>query len=196
MDRLRAIMKIQAAMMLGSIAVARIGLISAYNPNRFAAKVQLQPENVETGWLPIATLFGGNGWGAMAAPVVGNQCVVLFQEGRQDVGLILAVLYSIADQPPGAPAAGEFWLTHSTGSLLKVTKDGKIAITSNGDMNLTAGGNMNLNAGGSVNIDANTNVTGTLKASVDVQGGSEPVSLVTHKHTLVQPGSGVSGPPQ
>lgn len=47
---------------------------------------------------------------------------------------------------------------------------------------------------GNVTIDGDVSVTGTLTADSDVIGGGK--SLKNHKHTNVQAGGGVSGPPQ
>ena len=199
MDRLRSIMKIQAALVMGNLAFARIGLVSAAAPHMAMVKVKIQPENVETGWMPVLTPFVGNGWGLVAHLSVGDQVVVLFQEGRQDVGIVIGALFSAVDLPPDAtqPPAdleGQFWLQHKSGSLLKFTNDGNVTIVSNGDLDVTAGGTVNVT--GDVNITGNLTASGTVKGSTDVQAGAEPVSLVNHKHIAVQTGSGVSGPPQ
>ena len=103
----------------------RVAVITSVDPTTFTARVTIQPEGVLSGWLPIASPWVGNGWGLMAAPVPGDQVVVVWQDGDAEQGLIIGRLWSNASLAPNAPA-GEFWVVHSTGSFLKLHNDGSI----------------------------------------------------------------------
>lgn len=190
-----SVMKMAASMMMGGRAICRIGTVTGFQSTSsvFAAKVQLQPDEVETGWLPIMTLFGAGGWGLAAAPVVGAQAIVIFQESDPSVGIVVGMLFSLSDQPPGVLNPGEFWLTHQSGSLLKFTSDGNVTLNANAKLLATA---TEFDLTGNVKVSGDLTATGTVTGQTDVQAGAEPVSVVNHKHTGVQTGAGVSGPPQ
>lgn len=74
---------------------------------------------------------------------------------------------------------------------LEVDVQGDSIINVAGETTLTSNGTTINSA---VEINGNVEVIGTVTATVDVVGGGK--SLKTHKHTGVQTGGGVSGPPQ
>lgn len=187
------IMKLAASMMLGGRAICRVGIVSAYQGKPFSAKVRIMPEDVETGWLPIVTVFGASGWGLAAAPVVNAQAVVIYQESDPDVGMVLGFLFSLADQPPGPVAAGDMWLTHSTGSLLKFTGDGNVSINANAKMLLQAS---EFDFTGNMKVTGDVHATGTVTGDTDVKAGPLGVSGIGHKHPGVTSGPSLTGLPQ
>jgi phage baseplate assembly protein V len=130
MDYLLNLMKTHAAALDGLSGVLRYGIVASYNPAVCAAKVTLQPENVLSGWLPVATLWAGAGWGLAAPPPVGTQVLVLCQEGDAEQGVIIGALWSAVDTPVAAPT-GELWLVHQAGSFVKLTNDGNISLKAN-----------------------------------------------------------------
>lgn len=206
-DRLLNLMRGAAMGQSATRAESRKGLISAYDPSNYAVKVQLMPEGAETGWLPLASPWVGNGWGIVAGPSIGDMVDVHFQEGSPDAGSASLRYYNDEDRPPGACPSGEFWLAHSSGSLLKFHNDGSVemhaalAINSSAPLwthtgpvvvhGLITGDGGLVMAGGS---GAAVQVNGSLTTTGDVTAGS--ISLDNHGHTNVQPGSGVSGPPE
>ncbi|WP_298286578.1 phage baseplate assembly protein V [Acidocella sp.] len=118
-------MKTQAAALDGRSGVLRYGIVASYNPAIGAVKVTLQPENILSGWLPVAALWAGSGWGVAAPPPVGTQVLVLCQEGDAEQGVVIGALWSAVDVAVPAPL-GELWLVHQTGSFVKLTNDGNI----------------------------------------------------------------------
>ena len=75
-DRLTNLMRREAERALSRKAPPQMAIVSAYNPAKYAAKVILQPEGTETGFLQI-----GTDWiGLYAAPNVGEIVEVQFQE--------------------------------------------------------------------------------------------------------------------
>ena len=139
----------------------RLGEITSYNPATYSAKVMIQPDGYETGWLPIMAAMIGQGWGLLAAPSIGDHAVVSFEHGDPESGLVMGFIPSDA-QRPGAPPSGELWLTHQTGSTLKLTNDGKVLVSANTDLTLTAAGKVIVNSTG----DTNLTVGGQLNATV------------------------------
>jgi phage baseplate assembly protein gpV len=134
MDRFLNALKTRAAALDQTQAQPRFGLVTSVDPASGTARVQLQPEGVLTGWLPVLSPWTGAGWGMCCPPAPGDQVLVLAQEGDAEHGVIAGRAFSLAQAPPAAPA-GEFWLVHASGSFLKLTNDGTIHI--NGPVSIT-----------------------------------------------------------
>lgn len=127
MDRFWNEVKVRAAALDGMAGVARFGLVSSFDPAAYAARVQIQPENVLSGWLPVLSPWVGNGWGLGAPLTPGDQVLVIAQEGDAEQGVVLGCVWSAVDKPMNIPS-GELWLQHKTGSYLKLRQDGSIAL--------------------------------------------------------------------
>jgi phage baseplate assembly protein V len=181
-DTLLNIMRLQSENVIGNISHTRIGTVSSYDPNNYAAKVLLQPDGTETGWLPIGSAWVGNGWGMFAPPPIGAMVKVHFQEGNPEAGLIDVSHFNDGARPV-TTQAGAFQLVHQTGSAIQINNDGSINLITNGILNVTTGGNTNVNVTGQVNLTAsgkvvasasefdftgNLIVTGTITSTMDV----------------------------
>lgn len=180
-------MQISSARAIGNLGFIRLGIVDSYNPDTYAVKVRLQPDDelLETGFTATMTPWAGSQWGFFAPPVPGTQVVVGFVEGNRQEPIILGCLYSDEMQPLPV-TAGEFWIVHQSGSLMKLTNDGKVnvngqaeidmtapkvQITTTGDTTLAVGGNLSATVTGDANITAIGDAT--LKGSnVDVTGNS------------------------
>lgn len=103
----------------------RLATIASVDPNTYSARVKLQPEDVLTGWLPMKADWVGAGWGMVTLPEVGDQVVVVPQEGDSEHGIIIGRVYSDQQRPPKANPK-ELWLVHHTGSFIKLIEDGTI----------------------------------------------------------------------
>lgn len=149
-EDLRNEIRREAGRVLGTLSLLRMGLVSSYDPQRYAARVRLQPDDVETGWLPIAVPVVGNGFGLFAPPAVGDQVVVGFQEGSVEAGVVLGALYSDDDRPVvqgiGGCPSGEVRLVNRTGARVRILGDGTVEIR------VKAGTQARLNPDGSVDI--------------------------------------------
>lgn len=113
-------------------ATPRYGIVTSYDPDAYAVKVMRQPEDSETGWIPLSTAWAGNGWGMFAPPVPGAQVKLGFQEDGKETALVEGQYFSDEDLPivpeiGGAPA-GEFWLVHETGTRLRFQNDSTFEI--------------------------------------------------------------------
>jgi phage baseplate assembly protein V len=144
----------------------KVGIVTSYDPGIAAAKVRLQPEDPDnpdstlTGWLPVATTWVGDGWGMDAPVSPGDQVEVKYFGAEVENGYISGRFYSDSVRPSGAKS-GEFFLTHKTGSKIKLTNDGKLLINGNVEVdvtaptvNITTTGNVAVTAGGQANVTA------------------------------------------
>ena len=156
--------------------------------------MRIQPEDVETGWLPIATPWSGNGWGMFCPPSPGDEVDVHFQEGGKNAAYISLRFWGDNALPLAVPS-GEWWLVHASGAFLKITNDGKVSINGQVEVDVT---------GPTVNITATAMVNVTAPAINLGSSGEGLKKLVTdafetlfnnHTHSNVQNGTGNSGPP-
>ncbi len=149
MDRFWNDVKARAAGLDGIAGLARFGLVTSFDPAAYAARVQVQPENVLSGWLPVLSSWVGSGWGLAAALTPGDQVLVLAQEGDAEQGVIVGCVWSAVDKAMNAPS-GELWIRHQSGSFLKLLNDGTIALqapTINITGNLLVSGDISDRAG-------------------------------------------------
>lgn len=172
----------------------KIGTISGYDPNKQAVKVLLQPEGNETGWIPLGSLWVGNGWGMVCAPNLGSQVEVTFLDGNDESGSANLRFFSNVEVGPSAPG-GEFWLVHKLGQSIKLTNDGHLTLNDGHGATLVMNGDGTISItatqttiNGPLHITGNVQVDQTLTANTDVVGGGK--SLKTHPHL---PGSYVAG---
>ena len=201
----------------------RLGLVTSYDPSKYAVKVSMQPDNVESGWVPLAAQAVGNGWGILTPPAIGDQILVLMQESDPDAGVAAWCLFNSVDVPPAVPTQ-EFWMVHKTGSYLKFLTDGSVSVnvaknltavvagttqvTATGAVTLTAQSDVTANISGKLSasvsgtgtlsasswsITGNVSLSGTFTATGDVIGNGH--NLTSHVHGGVSPGSSNSGTP-
>jgi phage baseplate assembly protein V len=146
------------------------------------------------------------------APSVGEQVLVLCPGGETTRGVVLAGLYSDANPmpagsdtahvtayPDGAvvsydPEAHQLLATLPDGGKADITATGGITLT--GDVTiigkLSVSDDATLSA--KLHVVDDVQADATVTANTDVIGGGK--SLKNHKHTGVQSGGAVSGPPQ
>lgn len=177
----------------------KIGTISGYDPNKQAVKVLLQPEGNETGWIPLGSLWVGNGWGMVCAPNLGSQVEVTFLDGNDESGSANLRFFSNVEVGPAAPG-GEFWLVHKLGQSIKLTNDGHLTLNDGHGATITLDGAGNINSAatqwthtGPVHFTDNVQIDKTLTGNVDVIGGGK--SLKTHVHSGVTSGGSNTGAP-
>jgi uncharacterized protein involved in type VI secretion and phage assembly len=111
----------------------KFGTVASVDYQTSMARVQIQPDGVLSGWLPILSQWVGNGWGLVCPPNPGDQVLLIPQEGDIEQGIIIGRAFSNSQSSPNAPA-NEFWLVHQTGSFLKLCNDGTIRV--NGDLHV------------------------------------------------------------
>ncbi len=204
LNRVRA----EAATVLDAIRQdLRIGIVSAYDPTQYAAKVRLQPEPTdqpegatETGWLPVLSLWGGDGWGDFAPPTPGDVVMVLFQEGGREAGVVLGRFFSLLTRPLPAPS-GERWIVHQSGAFVKLTNDGKITLTDKAGSVVVMNGDGTgaLTFAGGLTVNNNLKVVGSITATLDIsdQNGAHGtiagLRTAYDGHTHSDPQGGTTG---
>jgi phage baseplate assembly protein V len=198
MGRLQNAMRAQANLANQSRTFSRLGVVSAYDPNTYSVKVMFQPDGNETGWIPLGTLQVGSGFGIYAAPNIGDQIEVRFQEGDRDTGVAGPVVFD--NQSPPAPVpAGEIWVLHKSGAFFKLTNDGKAAFNDGKGGSVTLNGDGTVTSTGAWTHQGAMHITQTLQVDqqttlADVSSNSHDIGS-THKH-LNSGGSGLGGIPQ
>jgi uncharacterized protein involved in type VI secretion and phage assembly len=197
MDKFRNAMRREAQREASTRAKPRRGTITAYDPSKYAAKVRIQPEGYETGFLQIGAEFVGNGWGLLLGPSIGDEVEVNFQEDGKNAAYIGSRFYG-DEAPPMAVASGEAWLVHKSGAFIKLTNDGKMSLRD------ASGSALVLNNDGTTILSSNLIVNGYIKATGDItdrytSGGASMFSFRQaydiHYHGGVMNGGGNTGPP-
>lgn len=147
MDMMRNAMRLEADRAMARRTMPRMGIIVNYDPNRYAARVLLQPEGIMTGYLPITSPWIGNQFGMYAPPNINDVVEVHFQQGGKEAGFIVNRFYSTQTKPLPV-TSGEMWLVHQSGSFIKMTNAGDIIISANRDLINHAGRNYLFDANG------------------------------------------------
>jgi uncharacterized protein involved in type VI secretion and phage assembly len=161
-NRFRNVIRQEAQRATADLSLPRAGIVTHYDPAHHTARVELQPEGILTGYLPIATPWAGNGWGFFAPPLLGQVVDVHFHQGGREAGYIVGRFFSNITKPLPVQA-GEFWLVHQTGSFFKFHNDGSVEASANTNMTLNAPNgtfrvaaqNIKLHATASFAFDAN-----------------------------------------
>lgn len=200
-------MRREAARVESTRTAVCMGIVSAYDPSHYAAKVLIQPEGYETGYLPIATPWVGKGWGLFCPPTPGDVVDVHFQEGGKEAAYLSLRFYGNAAPPLSVPS-GEFWLVHKSGSLLKFHNDGSVELRTQQNLNASVGGQANLTVTGKVvaaaaefDLTGNLIVTGNITATGDIydqnqgEGSMAHIRSVYDSHTHNDPQGGATGTP-
>lgn len=191
MSRQRNDARGDAHSILGALATVRIGIVRSYDPKAGAVKVEIMPEEVLTGWLKIKPLAvgPGTGIGIYVGPEVGVQAIILHQEGDRESGICVGFLNDDEEDlwPQDGVPSGEIHALHKSGSFLKFTNDGKVALNSASDLNHTVGGDYNLTVTGKYKAQASefdltgdTNQTGAITATKEGTFNSHTVGNHTH----------------
>lgn len=162
--------------MLGSQDTVR-GIVTGYDPDAFAVKVMIMPEEVPTGWLPLASPWIGNGWGMMFAPSIGDAVSVHFFDGEIQSGYVEGRFYNNIDRPLSVQS-GEAWLVHSSGSFVKLTNDGKLLLNGSAEIDMTAPV-LNVTTTGAVTVNAGGNVSVSAAGSATVSAASAVIQAAS-----------------
>jgi uncharacterized protein involved in type VI secretion and phage assembly len=183
--QLRANVGSLAQMAAHGFAPPRLGLVSSYDPEAYAVKVRVMPEDTETGWLPILSMMAGDAFGAYFGPSLGDQALVVYQEGDVTTGVCLGFLGSDEDPPP----------TVEPGEIHLIAKEGDASAVFKPDGTITSKGTWT--------HEGTFHATGAVTSEADVidhSDGSSGVSMKEHRdayndhrHTGVQAGGATSG---
>lgn len=161
-------------------------------------RCRVQTGEAHTDFLPWFTAAAGE-LRTWAAPSAGEQVALLCSDGDLANAIVLRGLYceqfpAPSDNPSltliqfkdGAVVSYDHD-AHALSAALPV--GGTVAITADGGTTITGP----VTIKGATSIEGKVTITGTAEVSEDVTAAG--ISLVKHKHTTVQPGTGTSGPP-
>lgn len=200
-------------------AQPRFGVVQSYNPNNHTARVMIQPEEVLSGWLPVATGMSSNGWGIVVPPIIGTQVLMTPVDGDNGSMVIVGSVYSKTNQPPKPSAAiagaaapvvpGEIALVSQDGNVvIRLGADGTLYIKSSVSVNIetqtanVTSPTINVVATTGLNVTAPlSKFTGNIIATGDISDQNAARGTLaglrtnydTHAHTGVQPGGGTTG---
>ena len=181
MDRMLNAMKRHVEAMVNAKAQPCFGIVVSVDPTRPAVRVRIQPDDVLTGWLPIAQSAAAGGWGVYAVPTPGMVALCIPDQGEAAHWVVNGFVHSDAAQPPKVASAigtggtlstgatvglpGEVMMTHASGSVIRMCADGSIYMR------------------GPVNIDGTLRVNGNV---FDQHGSLDRLSGNYNVHTHTQ----------
>jgi len=180
-----------------NIGYTDLGIITSVNPSDYTVKVLIQPQDMETGFIPYCTPF----YGFVAPPKGGEQCLVLYHGGNNNVPIAALLIYWDNGRVQGQNQSGdiqpgEILLKNQSGSYIKLSNDGTITIKAiNGIVldtdNTECKGNVIIDNNLTANSGSINMTNGNFNTSQDVIAGT--ISLKTHVHS--DPQGGDTGPP-
>ena len=170
----------------------RHGLVTSYDPDKHLAKVMFQPEQQESGWLPIETGHIGNGYGIAVGlqpgdgKTTGDQVIARYQEGDFDSGKIVQRVHS-DDQKAPKVQSGELviWTRFQksnggsesasgaqggTGQQIYLKNDGSATVTDGNGATIILDGNGNISiACKNLKIDASGVITVISQSDIGIK---------------------------
>lgn len=176
--------------------IVRVGTIAEVDYAAQTARVS--SGDLTTDFLPWCAGRAGkrSNWSPRS---IGEQVILVCPQGETTRAFILGALYSKANPPPDT-GENRHVSRYGDGAVISYDEDAHAlhaTLPSGGTATLSADGGITLNGpvtiNGATTINGNASIKGKAEATEDVIGGG--VSLATHPHKLVMPGTGLSGPP-
>lgn len=177
--------------------LVRLGTVAEVDHQ--AARVKVQSGRLLTGWLPWVAPRAGTDreWNP---PTVGEQVVLLSPSGQTANGVVLVGLFS-DEHPANGDRANLHRYTYADGAVIEydsIAHHLRAILPASGSTELVSPGGISITGDithqGNYTQTGNQTVTGKVTVSDDVV--ARGISLVTHKHAGVTPGSGTTGAPQ
>lgn len=165
--------KFHAAKQVAAIGQPRHALVTSVDAVSHSVKVTVQPEGIESGWIPDASIAAA-GLRIACPAEIGTQVLVVPVEGDAEHPVVIARLFDVSITPPVAPATG------------KPVQPGEVGIFLDGGVYLHMTGT-GIFLHGKIVIDGSVEVSGDVVAA--------GISLERHAHGGVQTGQGLSGMP-
>jgi hypothetical protein len=196
MSRIKNIMRGETLRANSILSLPVRATISTYDPDTYSAKVFIQPDGDETGFLPIGSSWVGNLWGMFCPPSQGDEVDVHFQEGGKNAAYISLRFFGNKARPLPVPS-GELWFIHSSGSKWKMLNDGTVIVED------SIGSAFTLNGDGTATLSADLTIVGRLIVKDDISdlnGASGTLAEFRdiydeHTHGGIQGGSGNTAVP-
>lgn len=141
-----------ASQIVDGVFVAKKGIITSYDPAVHKAKVKIQPDDLETGWLPVGSFLVGNEFGISYGLTPGDEVLVHFENGDLNAGVVGMALYASETPYPAKP--GAFMITHKSGSYLRFFNDGYVQLNAQEKLILKAQDGITLSTPGRIITNA------------------------------------------
>lgn len=165
--------KLHAAVQVAGIGQARHAIVTSVDPVAHAVRVSMQPDGLESGWIPDSTLAAGS-LRIMCPSEIGTQVIVVPVEGDAEHPVVVGRLFDTSTLPALGPMsskpvqAGEIAIVSQNGAFIHLANDG-------------------ISLGGTIRVQGDLDVSGDVIAA--------GISLKTHLHDGIQPGLGMTRPP-
>lgn len=160
-------LKSLAAEQAGALMFPVSGTVTSVDPNNYMVKVMLGALGIETGWLPLGTIYAGPGFGFWALPEQGTgaqpgaEVTVLFEMGNPNAGKVILSNWNDTDPPPTGLLPGDAALVHKSGSKLHFHIDGSAELDVATVLKLAGGGAAVARVGDNVNLTTGKIVSGS-----------------------------------
>lgn len=196
----------------GRIAKPIMATISSYNASTHSVKVTIQgvgdSDFPESGWMPLGAAGVGNGFGVLSAPNIGDMVMIGFTDGSNSAPKIIGRFFSNVNVPPKVPA-GETWIVHKSGPLMKFHNDGSVEIAAATTIKYTATqhhfvgpvlmdntltGTQGIAISGDNGTGNASTVSGNFSTTGTIKNNGHDIGS-THQH-INSGGSGLGGVPQ
>lgn len=187
MDHMVDAMKLHTDNLIDARGQFKIGIVKSVDPGTYNVKCEIQPDGVMSGWLPVFSLWVGNGWGISALPPPGTQVLIAPAYGDMEHGMVIGALFSSVDQPPGTPRVGELLIKHDTGTFLRLANDGKVHAKAE---YFVLEGDIGLN--GNLWIDKDLMVMGKIHSMETITASGPILPASSPSFTLPNPGTPTS----
>jgi len=214
---------------IAEAAVQRVGkgvhgIVSAVDPVNHSVKVMVQPENVESGWLPVAALAAGT-IRIARLPDPGEHVQLDPIDGDAEHLIVKAAQYDVITQPPVSPATnrpaqpGELLIVagqaspppnnsstqsgqptqnapwwHMAPTVLTWGAGNATITVQNGSIVWKVGDHTMTMSADGLASNKNATFDGTVTGQTDVMAGT--ISGKSHIHPGVEPGSGSTEAPE
>lgn len=139
------------------------GHVAAYDPQLHRVQCVIPSmigsggQPIMTGWMPLSTVWAGNGFGfqyapfggaSLTNPTGGEQCKIEVLDRHYGSMICASLTFNLAELPPAPTLApGEALFQHKSGAYLKFTKDGDVLISGFRDVSIVAVRDVNISAG-------------------------------------------------
>ncbi|GBR44227.1 phage baseplate assembly protein V [Neokomagataea thailandica] len=112
--------RLLAAAQVNRVAHAVFGIVSAVDPNNHAIKVRVQPEDIETGWMPDISGVQSGDLKISCPSSLGTHVVLVPVEGDAEQFIAVGTLFDSVVMPPRVPGEGRViypgeWLIQAGG---------------------------------------------------------------------------------
>ena len=166
--------KLHSAVHTTATGQTKHGIVTSVDIVNHAVKVTVEPDGVESGWIPDGAVAAG-GLKISCPSEVGTQVLLVAVEGDAEHPVVIARIFDTVVTVPVSPAtsrpvqAGEIGIFLNSGTYLHMTPSGTF-------------------------LGGDLAISGSLTATADIV--SAGVSLQHHVHSAVQSGNETSGPPR